>query len=257
MKFILTLLLLTSSLAFGETDLDTIVLTEANSINFNNAFTPEFVAKKQIESMAKCNENEGSDIYIVLYTPGGSVNAGKLFYDTLHALPCNFHTITLFAASMGYQTVQNLGTRYILPSGILMSHRASIRGLGGEINGELDQLLKLIKSNVEELDIIAAERVGITLKAYHKLIADELWLTGNQAVESNHADEVVLAKCGKDFTGSYIEKVKSFFGFAFSVEFSKCPLITAPLSVKANNEDELELINKYYSNLTNYIHWEK
>ena len=253
MKLILSLLLLVSSLAFGET----VTLTKDNSINFNNAFTPQFVAKKQIEAMSKCNENEGSDIYIVLYTPGGSVNAGKLFYDTLHALPCEFHTITIFAASMGYQTVQNLGTRYILPSGILMSHRASIRGLSGEVNGELDQVLKLIKSNVRELDVTAAERVGITLEEYNKAIADELWMTGNQAVETNHADEVILVKCSREFKGSYFEKVTSFFGITFFVEFSNCPLITSPISVKTKNEEDVDLIYDLYNNMSNFVYWEK
>ena len=258
MKFILTLLLLVSSTVFGET----ITLTKENSINFNSAFTPDFVAKKQLEAMNKCNENEGSDIYIVLYTPGGSVNAGKLLYDTLHALPCNFHTITIFAASMGYQTVQNLGDRYILPSGTLMSHRASIRGLSGEINGELDQVLNLIKSNVRELDEIASERVGITLEEYNKAIADELWMTGEQAVDTNHADEVVLAKCDKNIDGTYIQIIR-FFGIELSVEFSNCPLITSPLSVRRSNgsilEDEDDSIiddfREYYSDLSNHVFW--
>jgi ATP-dependent protease ClpP protease subunit len=130
MKLILSLLMI-CSISFAKV----INLTEANSINFNNQFSGDFVAKKQIEAANKCYDNEGSDIYVVLYTPGGSVQAGQLFFDTLNALPCNFHTITIFAASMGYQTVQNLKNRYILPSGILMSHRASLSGVRGEIGG--------------------------------------------------------------------------------------------------------------------------
>lgn len=263
MKFMLSLLLLSSSIVFGY---DTINLTNKNSINFNSAFSPDFVAKKQLEAMEKCSANEGSDIYVVLYTPGGSVSAGKLFFDTLNALPCNFHTITIFAASMGYQTVQNLGNRYILPSGILMSHRASIRGLSGEINGELDQILKLIKENVKELDVTASKRVGITLDEYNKLIADELWMTGNQAVSTNHADKVVFAKCDKDFEGTYVEIIR-FFGIELSVEFSNCPLVTAPLSVNRSRkgkiiDDELDddlflKVSNFYSNLSNNVFWEK
>lgn len=253
MKKLLTLLLLSvCSLSFGKT----INLTEANSINFNNQFTGQFVATKQQEASKKCYANEGSDIYIVLYTPGGSVSAGQLFFNTLNALPCNFHTITIFAASMGYQTVQNLKSRYILPSGILMSHRASISGLSGEIGGELNQILKLFETNIRELNTIAATRVGITVDDYEKLIADELWLTGKGAVETGHADEVVLAKCDKNLSGTYIQKFRSFFG-VLDVEFSKCPLITSPLSVKVSNDEQMDYVLDFYNNLSNHIKMER
>lgn len=249
MKKILTMLLLSvCSFSYAKT----ITLTEGNSINFNNEFSGQFVATKQLEATKKCYANEGSDIYVVLYTPGGSVSAGQLFFDTLNALPCNFHTITIFAASMGYQTVQNLKNRYILSSGILMSHRASISGLSGEIGGELNQILSLFESNVKELNTIAANRVGITLEQYEKLIADELWLTASKAVETGHADEVVLAKCDKNLSGSVIQKFRTFFGMV-DVEFAKCPLITSPLSVKVSNDQEINYVLDYYGNLSNHI----
>ena len=137
-KLLLMLVLLpTLLLAATETQQKTIVLNTFNAINFNQPFTMDYVAKKQIEAIEKCGTNLGGDIYLVLYTPGGSISAGQLLFDTLKPLPCNFHTITIFSASMGYQTVQNLGKRYMLPSGTLMSHRASIRGIGGELGGGL------------------------------------------------------------------------------------------------------------------------
>lgn len=253
MKLILSLvLLLSSTFAFSKS----IVLTEANSINFNNEFTGSFVAQKQIEAASKCYSSEGSDIYVVLYTPGGSVSAGQLFFDTLNALPCNFHTITIFAASMGYQTVQNLKGRYILPSGILMSHRASIRGLSGEIGGELNQILKLLERNIKELNMTASSRVGITVEEYESLISDELWLTGSQAVEMNHADEVVSVRCAKNFTGTFIQKFRSFFGI-LDVEFSRCPLITSPVSIKSSSSQEVDYVLDYYDNISNHVKMER
>lgn len=247
MKLILSLLMV-CSISFAKV----VNLTEANSINFNNKFSADFVAKKQIEAANKCYNNEGSDIYVVLYTPGGSVQAGQLFFDTLNALPCNFHTITIFAASMGYQTVQNLKNRYILPSGILMSHRAYLSGLRGEIGGELNQILKLFEQNIKELNITASNRAGITLDEYEKLIADELWMTGNQSVQMKHADEVVLAKCDKNFTGSYYEVFRSFFGDV-QVEFSNCPLITAPLSVRSANKAVVKDVMDFYTNIGKHV----
>ena len=247
MKKLLLGLMLLPMLGFSKT----LVLSENNTISFNSQFRGDYVAKKQIEAITKCATNPGSDITIALYTPGGSVSAGQIFFDTLKALPCNFNTLTIFAASMGYQTVQNLGVRYILPSGVLMSHRAYVSGLRGEINGELDAILSLLKQSVHEMEKVAAERVGISLKEYDKLIRDELWMTGNQAVEMGHADEVVLAKCDESLMGSRVEKFRTLFG-ELDVEFSNCPIITAPLSVRASRESAARVYD-YFNNIQKHV----
>jgi len=257
MKKLLTLLLILPALAFGNSvksdKLPVITLTKDNTINFNSQFSAGFVAKKQMEAISKCAAAPNSEINVVLYTPGGSVSAGKLFFDTLNALPCKFNTITLFSASMGYQTVQNLGNRYILPSGILMSHRTYVRGLSGEIGGELDAIVNLLKKGVTVLDQIAADRVGITLEDYNHLIRDELWMTANEAVKMNHADKVVLAKCDKSLSGTYVGKVATIFG-TLNVEFSKCPLIIGPLSVRQSRRGvSYEKVVEYYTNLSKYV----
>lgn len=233
-----------------------LTLSEKNSITFNSQFTGSYVASKQMEAFEKCAINVGQEITIVLYTPGGSVSAGQLFFDTLNALPCKFNTLTVFAASMGYQTVQNLGKRYILPSGILMSHRAYVSGLSGEIGGELDAILNLLKTNVEDLDKVAAKRVGLTLKQYQDLVRDELWLTADNAVKTNHADEIVLARCDETLSGSYFRRFDTFFG-SFDVEFSNCPLVTGVISVARASLKEERYIRNYYNNLSQHIKMER
>lgn len=249
MKKLITLLLLLPALAMS---MKTIELSSSNSINFNQDFNAMFVAKKQIEAIAKCAQKPGKVIYITSYTPGGSISAGQLFFDTLRGLPCTFHTITVFAASMGYQMAQNLGKRYILPSGTLMSHRGSVGGLGGEIGGELDSILRNIKRTIKEMETTASNRVGISLEKYREAIRDELWMTAEEAVESNHADEVVTVRCTKSLLGSYIEKVNTLFG-SLDVEFSRCPIIVAPLSVKGSNVTMEERFKLQFSNINKRV----
>lgn len=249
MKTLILALFMLPSLALA--NLNVLTLSESNTINFNSKFTSSFVAKKQMEAMEKCLANPDSEINIVLYTPGGSVSAGQRFFDSLNALPCKFNTVTIFSASMGYQTVQNMDKRYIVPSGILMSHRAYISGLSGEIGGELDSILKLLNDNITELDKIAAKRTGLELKEYQNLIRDELWLTGEQAVNSNHADELVLVKCDQSLSGTYSDVVYTMFG-QMLVEFSKCPIITGVISVSGNTYQESE-VKDYYQNISKHI----
>jgi ATP-dependent Clp protease protease subunit len=233
MKFIITLLVAAfATTAFAKKNpADVLELSKKNTVTFNQAFTGKYVAQKQNE-IFKIAESLKPDeaIYLVMDSPGGSVSAGNSFIDSLKAIPNPIHTVTLFAASMAYHTVQNLGTRYILPSGQLMSHRARISGLGGQIYGELNSRLEYITKIVDRLDVIAAARVGMDVNAYKDLILNEFWITGNAAVRHNHADKVVLARCDESISGSYTETVRTLFG-AFDVEFSNCPLIRSPLSI--------------------------
>jgi len=230
-----------------------IELNDKNTINFNEAFTSKYVAEKQIEAIVMCASNVGSTINLVLYTPGGSVSAGQRLFDTLHALPCTFNTITIFSASMGFQTVQQLNKRYILPSGTLMSHRASVSGLGGEVGGELDSILNSIKASVRELDEVAAQRAGITLKQYEEQIRDELWMTGAEAVRLKYADEIVLVTCDKSLLGTRIQRFNTMFG-SFDIEFSNCPIVTGPLRIQPTRSGQsTEKITDYFSNIKKHI----
>jgi len=252
MKKLLVAIMLLPMLAFAGKKPRVLELNENNTINFNDEFSAMFVASKQLEAISLCFANIGKEINIVLYTPGGSISAGQLFFDTLNALPCTFNTITIFSASMGYQTVQNLGKRYILPSGRLMSHRASISGLSGELGGELDSIISHLNTMVTEMETVAASRAGLSLENYRKEISDELWMTGEEAVTKKHADEVIVVKCGKSLLGTHIRTINSIFG-QLSVEFSNCPIITAPIRIQSMRRSDAIKYESNFNNISNRI----
>lgn len=207
-----------------------IVLTEDNSIVFNEQVSPEFVSKKTLEIMAKSLKT--SPLYLVLDTPGGSVMAGLRFVDSVKSLGVPVHTITLFAASMGYQFVQELGTRYITPSGTLMSHRGFVGGISGQVPGELNARVGHIQLILSGMSDRASKRIGVSKESYDASIINELWLDGTTAVNLKHADAIANVKCDKELLkGSFQQEVNTLFGVVV-IEYSKCPLISGPLSIK-------------------------
>jgi ATP-dependent Clp protease protease subunit len=249
MKYLLLMLL--PLLSIAETKV--LTLSESNTISFNQPFTARYVAQKQVEILALDAElDEGESITLVLNTPGGSIDAGNRLIDMIAGLGRPVNTLTLFSASMGYHTVQNLGTRYITPSGTLMSHRASIRGLGGTIDGEAETALAWIKAIVDIMDFKAATRVGLDLLTYKELIRDELWITGQEAVTKNHADAVAVAKCDESLSGTYTDLFYTMFG-PVSVTFSKCPLVTAPLKVESANRKAKSKVTQLYENMAKSV----
>lgn len=210
----------------------TLILEEANIVTLKGPVTEESVSdvEKKLQAIShKLSKN--TDIYLVLDTPGGDIPAGMDLIDFCKALPQKVHTITLFAASMGFQIAQNLDTRYIVRSGTSMSHRARISGLGGQVKGELETRYKSVRRIVDFLDIIASQRLGLDLKTYEGKIFNEMWVYGFDSLNEKVADEVVLLKCGSSMNGIYYQNYDTMFG-QVRVGFNKCPLIKAPESIE-------------------------
>jgi len=215
-----------------------IVLSEENTLVLDQEFDGASVSAL-IESARQLDSKLESKqpLYLFLYTPGGSIQDGLELYEALKGLNRPVHTITLFAASMGFQTVQQLGERYILENGVLMSHKAR-GGFTGEFSdgqSQLDARYSLWLSIIKEMDDQTVKRTGgkQTLKTYRAHYENEMWLLGKQAVAQGYADAVVTVKCDATLQGKRGITVK-FFGMSFDILLSKCPTNTNVLGVQAN-----------------------
>jgi ATP-dependent Clp protease, protease subunit len=216
--------------------LEIIDLNESNTIVMDQVFSDQSVAKVMIEIQSLSSRiDKNATIYLVLNTPGGSVDAGLRLISFIKALPQDVKTLSLFSASMGFQTIQGLSERLILDTGTVMSHRAKF-GCQGEAEGEIESCMNWIMSMINDLDAKAASRMSMSVPAYKELIRDEYWAYGAQAVKDKAVDRMVLAKCGKGMSRTKIIQVETFFG-TFDVEVSKCPLIPGFFSAKPSNKN--------------------
>lgn len=233
-KLILILgLLFASSVAVAaETN---VVLTKDNSITINDVFTSDSVAPliKQAKDLDS-RIPSGDPIYLVINSPGGSIDAGIELIENLSNLKRPVHTITVFSASMGFQTVQGLGERLILKNGTLMSHRAR-GGFQGEFPGQLDTRYSYYLKRVTRLDEQAVKRSGgkLTLASYKSLIADEYWCDGADCVTTGVADKVITSSCDKSLEGQHSVTLDQFMFMGHTIElkadYDNCPLNTNAL----------------------------
>jgi len=232
-----------------------IKLTSDNTVVLRQSFNSSSITelkKELLELNAKLKS--GYPIYLVLYTPGGSIQKGLELFEFIKGLNRPVHTVTIFAASMGFQTVQSLGDRYILNYGVLMSHKAR-GGFSGEFGGGMSQLdarYGLWLRRVDMLDKVTVKRTNgkQTLKSYRASYDNELWLNGPEAVKKGYADEVVSVSCDTSLLSEEQQKevTFNFFFFKIKAKFSGCPIVTSPLSVRA----EL-LTNKGYMSLERFL----
>lgn len=233
------LLILAALLLSLSAQSEPIILTKDNLVSINSQIDTRSVTDASM-AIQKLNASESKEpIYLVLNTPGGSVFDGIDFIRFARTSRRPIHTVTLFAASMGFQIVEALpGTRYIVDSGVLMSHRASVGGIGGQYPGELNVRVDFLGEITRELDAGVAKRSGMSLKQYQELIHDEYYATPVKAIKDRFADEVAQVSCDESIAGTYIVSLPSVFG-TIEVEYAKCPLITGVISAKFKKPTEV------------------
>lgn len=248
------LLVLTPSALVSDTDVtaktESVVLSKDNLIVINEEINGESVGKAISSAKASdaklkgYTKNVSKPIYLFLNTPGGSIQSGLELIEALHGLGRPVHTVALFSASMGFQIIQELGDRLILKNGVLMSHRAAGEfsgSFGGENPSQLDSRYSLWLSRLNELDqqTVSRTKGKQTLQSYQKAYANELWLTGSQAVEKGYADKVVTVKCDSSLDGVDTHTV-NILSFNITYDLDKCPINTSPMNIRVSSGDQVQ-----------------
>lgn len=216
----------------------TIILTEKNTLILRNIIDDQSVVGVQNQAIRLSSSiSEKNTIYLFLDTPGGDIQAGYSLINTLNGLPQRVDTITNFAGSMGFITAQSLGRRYVLPTGTFMSHRAR-GGLSGQIPGELNSRLLFFTGVLDAQDGVIASRLGLSKRTYQNLVINEYWTSGTNSVSNRVADEVVNVRCNKTLSEGKTEEVMYTFFGTVTLVYSSCPLISAPLEVKFDLQED-------------------
>lgn len=235
---------LSSRSSTSEQDSKTVVLTSSNTIVLNSEVDGDSVgkvisqAKTLDEKLSGLRESMSSKapLYLFLNTPGGSIQAGLELIEALHGMGRKVNTITLFAASMGFQIVQNLGDRLILKNGVLMSHHAAgeFQGsFGGVSPSQVDSRYQLWLDRVRELDEQTVKRTNgkQTYESYTKQYDHEMWMTGAKSVDGGYADRIVTVKCDSSMSGTTTKHI-TFMGMPVSYDIDNCPINTSPQNVR-------------------------
>lgn len=211
-----------------------ITLGTHNTVNLRGEINDEMVdvAIKKVLDMDAARKSN-TTIFLVIDSPGGSISAGESFIEAVKTVR-NLQTITINAASMASAIVQALkGQRLMLASGMQMYHRAQGQVSGYFEDGEIESRLAFIKSVVRTMEKRSADRMGISLQAYKDKVRNEWWMSAEQSMQANAADEIVSIKCTPELMAAKEAGVLSVLFMQIPIEQSACPLlkgftVTAP-----------------------------
>jgi ATP-dependent protease ClpP protease subunit len=218
-----------------------IKLEPANTVVYRGGVTDESASRVMLQLM-EANKERGDKnypIYLVLDSPGGSVEAGNMMIAYLRTLK-NVHTITIFSASMAAGIVEaNPGKRYIVDNGILMFHRAKGTFQGQFETGELESQLRLWQLIVRTMESDNAKRIGLSLEDYKAKVVNEWWMYGAEAVTQKAADETATIICSQELLDEREHVLENMLFFTRNVVYSGCPLLRVPLpQAKKETEEE-------------------
>jgi ATP-dependent Clp protease protease subunit len=139
-------------------------------------------------------EKPGEEITFYINSPGGSVTAGMVIYDTMRMLSSPVSTICMgLAASMGSILLSGgaKGKRGIFPSGEVMIHQPSyggyIQGRAADIEINAKQIIKTRELGAK----ILAENCG---QSYEKVLKDfnrDYWMDAKEAIEYGIVDLII------------------------------------------------------------------
>ena len=210
-----------------------IVLSPINHVLLRNEVSDDSVTKlqKEVFTLIQKRGHQTYTIYLVLDSPGGSIDAGLNLIESLKPVN-NIETITLFAASMASGIVEALpGKRHVLETGTYMFHRAR-GGVNGQFeDGELESRLNFYKKMVRKMEQDNADRMKMSLDRYKQLVINELWIFGKDSVAQGAADEVSTITCTNTLINTRTVETFNYYGLQFQVEFSACPLFKGGTAV--------------------------
>jgi ATP-dependent protease ClpP protease subunit len=205
----------------------TINLTPDNFVVIRNEIDG-ISASRFVHEISNLRNKE--EVVVFLDTPGGSVRSGMEIANYIKTLSTKGVRVTCVAnnaMSMGFVIMQYCPTRYIMESSIMMQHQMSL-GFRGPMRN-VDEYMKLIHHMSDDLDTVQSYRIGMDLDSFRETVVHDWWLSGEQIVHANVADEVVNVVC--DFNPAKItETVFTIFG-PVKVTYSSCPLATAPIEI--------------------------
>ncbi len=138
-------------------------------------------------------EDPDKDIQFYINSPGGSVSAGLMIYDTMQHIKPDVQTICVgLAASMGAFLLASgaKGKRFALPNAEVMIHQplGGVQGQATDIRIAADHIIR----TKDRLNKIISELTGQPLK---KVAADterDNWLTAEEAVKYGIIDSVMV-----------------------------------------------------------------
>lgn len=158
-------------------------------VYFNSDFN-YYSVEKTINRLKELEKKSSDPIWMLIDSPGGDVIAGGMLIAQMQASKAPVYTVcTRLCASMAAITHSYGAKRYALDQALLMYHPASA-GVAGQVPNMVS-LLTTITRYIDKMNSNIVQRSKLSSDEFSKLVAYELWIDSEDALEKGLVDNIV------------------------------------------------------------------
>ena len=137
-------------------------------------------------------QDPDKDIHLYINSPGGSISAGMMIYDTMQYIKCDVSTLCVgLAASMGsfLLAAGAKGKRLALPNSEIMIHQplGGAKGQASDIKIQADHII-YVRNRMNRM---LSEMTGQPIEVIERDTDRDNWMTADDAVRYGIVDRVV------------------------------------------------------------------
>lgn len=167
------------------------------------------------------------NITVKINSCGGDLYTGLAIHNALKGLTANVKTVVEGIAASAASVIAMAGdTVEVYPGSLIMIHGVSIRNYGDINLQDVQKMERMIDANEKAIAAIYNQRTGIDTEEIRTMMAEEKWMTGEEAVEKGFADKICEEKNTVDIGMSSNKKIlmvngisHDTFGFRNMPEF--------------------------------------
>lgn len=191
------------------------------------------------------------NITVKINSCGGDLYTGLAIHNALKGLTANVKTVVEGIAASAASVIAMAGdTVEVYPGSLIMIHGVSIRNYGDINLQDVQKMERMIDANEKAIAAIYNQRTGIDTEEIRTMMAEEKWMTGEEAVEKGFADKICEEKNTVDIGMSSNKKIlmvngisHDTFGFRNMPEFRIITQNSAkpvPVPVADSNPNEFK-----------------
>jgi ATP-dependent Clp protease, protease subunit len=166
---------------------------------------------------------KAKNVYIYIDSPGGSVLAGVKLIEYFNTTNKNITCVAKTAISMAHQIMQACPVRLGTPHNVMMQHRMAAQ-TKGSVN-QMQGLLTLLANMERQLNIMSANRIGVSLDVFYANVTKEWWTFGPESKALNMIDDIKNVRCSSELYLTETKTTVSQSGQTFNVIKNGCPLV--------------------------------
>lgn len=142
-------------------------------------------------------QDPDKDINFYINSPGGSVTAGFVIYDTMNFIKCDVSTICIgLAASFGafLLAAGTKGKRFALPNADIMIHQPAISGgIKGPVS-DIKIMSDYMQKNKQRLNKLLAQNTGRTIEEIERDTDRDNFMSAEEAKTYGIIDSVFIGR---------------------------------------------------------------